>query len=302
MAEYAPSAIKWLAAEWIAAIGSAAMSGIVGDRNHRYGYHRARAVLPPSDYSVRLADDRAGDAWAASALDIKMNAAAMATVTARLRAAALDPDDDRPRFIREFYGTLDGRAVFGLTHDSGGGAWRHATSDNTHLWHVHISFFRRHATSMDAMRAVLSIITGSSRRDDDMNLDDKIKLSAWIPDTWPDLADTISVRTALGSGYGHARQAKDMIRDLGPQVLAGQAAILAAVAGDDVAATVRAELDRAAERERAERQAERAELVDALTGSADEIAAAVAAALPDRVDVTALAAALGAELGRRLSE
>jgi hypothetical protein len=47
------------------------LAGIVGDAEHIYGYHRARAVLPTDDYSVQLAADQRGPDWAASALDIK---------------------------------------------------------------------------------------------------------------------------------------------------------------------------------------------------------------------------------------
>ncbi|NGO67630.1 glycoside hydrolase family 25 protein [Streptomyces boncukensis] len=51
------------------------------------------------------------------------------------------------------------------------------------------------------------------QEDDEMNLDDAVKLGAWIPKTFPKqqgLQDgEISVRTALGSGYAYAHIAAD---------------------------------------------------------------------------------------------
>lgn len=203
MAEYAPEALKWLGAEIVKAIPSAEFSGIVGDKNHTYGYHRARSVLPSSDYSVRTSPDKQGDADAASALDIKLNAKWMKIVTKRLMDSAKNQLDDRLMPVREFFGTLNGSTVAGWDVYYG----RPATSDDSHLWHVHLSILRKYATSHTHMMPILSVIKGKGS---DMELGDKVKLSEWIPERYPDIENgEITVRTALGSGYGHARSAKD---------------------------------------------------------------------------------------------
>ena len=80
-----------------------------------------------------------------------------------------------------------------------------------------------------------------------MELSDMAKVNQWINDRWDDVGEAISVRMALTSGYGHARHAKDIIRQAFPELAAQQAAILEAVRGSEVPAiqaAVRAELDR----------------------------------------------------------
>lgn len=52
----------------------------------------------------------------------------------------------------------------------------------------------------------------SNDQEDDVQLNDEVKVNDWIPERWKDkgLRDgAISVATALGSGYGHARRAGD---------------------------------------------------------------------------------------------
>jgi hypothetical protein len=110
---------------------------------------------------------------------------------------------------------------------------------------------------------------------------------------------------------GEPKQARGMLRytnhyahqasQRAAQLLAGQAAVLAALAGDDVQAAVRAELDRAAAAERAERAAELAELRHDLAGAVlAELGPALAAQLgaaagelPAAVVEAAVARALG---------
>ncbi len=155
--EYAPAAIKWLFAEWKKAAPSAQLSGIVGDSAHTFGYHRARNVLGGGDSSVQQADDRAGDGWAASAIDVTMSDSDMRLVTGRFNRA-FQARDPRMAYVAEVGGTLDSNNTYTMYVYSGGtGAW-----DSTHLWHVHVSIRRRYATSMDAMKAILSIVKGET--------------------------------------------------------------------------------------------------------------------------------------------
>lgn len=139
------------------------MSGIVGDSAHTYGYHRARSKLPASDYSVKLAADRSGDASAASAIDISLSPSMMRIVTKRFMDVAKDKTDPRRKYFREFFGTLDGRTVTGWDTASDSAT----TSDSSHLWHVHVSVHRKYATSRMAAEALLTIFTGQEGGDGD---------------------------------------------------------------------------------------------------------------------------------------
>jgi hypothetical protein len=153
---YAPSAIRSAATTITGGIGGAVFSGVVGDAAHSYGYHLARNQLPGSDYSVQLAADREGNGDAASALDISLPPDQMIAVTARLRAAA-KAGDPRLYALREFAGTLDGRTTFNrdLSNATEGfGNW-----DDSHLWHIHLSGYRRYADDADAWRAIADVFT-----------------------------------------------------------------------------------------------------------------------------------------------
>lgn len=285
MPEYAPSAIRWLADEIIDVVPSAEMSGIVGDPSHTYGYHRARNALPSSDYSVQTSPDKQGDGWAASALDIKMNSTHMKLVTKRLLASAKDANDPRLNALREFFGTTDGSSVAGW--DCYYGREAHS-DDSSHTWHIHMSILRKYANDRAALAGVRSVFIGE---DDDMELSDQVELPDWMRKMFSDLADgKRAVGTLLGSGYGHSREAKELIKK---DVLAGQAAILAAVKGDDAPAIqkiVAGELVKAATAERAERAAEREALVGPL-------AAALAPLINHDVATAAVEEALRTVLG-----
>ncbi|WP_405994950.1 glycoside hydrolase family 25 protein [Streptomyces sp. NBC_00986] len=69
----------------------------------------------------------------------------------------------------------------------------------------------------------------TTTQEDDMGLQDKILLGDWIPAAWPKdegLADKqITVNTALGSGYAHARRAADNTTAILAQLGAQQATI-----------------------------------------------------------------------------
>lgn len=201
MGEYAPKTLVAAGKEIARRLGGT-FTGVIGDQAHGYGYHRSRNELRrrglTGDYSIQLRDDTRGPGDAASAIDVRLPPGQMIAVTKRL----LSRKDDActVQYLREFFGTLDGRHVTGWDFRRGKGA----VADDSHLWHIHLSVIRRYADDEEAASAIVAMTT-----EDDMDLDDKVKLSAWIPERYPDLSETISVRTALGSGYGHARSAKD---------------------------------------------------------------------------------------------
>jgi hypothetical protein len=100
---------------------------------------------------------------------------------------------------------------------------------------------------------------GKDEEESDMKLSDQVPVGDWVKKQWPHDAGlqdgTISVTTALGSGYAHARRAADNTTQLIAQVAALTAAVgkLAEGAGLDAAqiqaaaeAGARAALDRLA--------------------------------------------------------
>ena len=144
------------------------LGGIYANKS---GYHNtvnANKVSWPGNYSIRLPLDLTEPSGKARALDLTMSDAEMTKRTGYLKAAALHPDDDRLGCMREFYGTLNGTTVYGLTHDSENAAWRSSTSDTSHLWHIHLSFFTKYCDDWDAapgvygLAGVASVLSGQT--------------------------------------------------------------------------------------------------------------------------------------------
>jgi peptidoglycan hydrolase-like protein with peptidoglycan-binding domain len=156
---YATNEMMWLAHAWENAVGSAVFSGIVGDRSHTYGYHRAANEISSSDYSRQLSGDKVDiDVNAADAIDMSHSDADMKTITKRLFDSWKDVNDPRLDYWREIIGTLDGRNVIYMDTQSG----HQGTADNSHLWHIHAGGLRHWVHSQHAMEALLSIITGET--------------------------------------------------------------------------------------------------------------------------------------------
>jgi hypothetical protein len=117
----------------------------------------------PNVYCIRLALDLvSSNRNFARAIDWTMSDAEMFKRTKRLRDSALDPNDHRLFGMREFYGTLDGNTVYGLIKDTEFGPWRFSSSDSTHLWHVHGSFFTKYVNDWNALEGVLSVWVGET--------------------------------------------------------------------------------------------------------------------------------------------
>jgi hypothetical protein len=152
---YSPDSIMGVFNTVKDAIPEALLGGIYGNKP---GYHNCRNQLPSSDYSVQKPDDQVGDGEAASALDITMHTPSnMKRVTQRL-IDATKAGDPRLLGLREFFGTVDGYNVTGM--DVRGGYY--VTSDDSHLWHVHLSFYRKYATNNNACQDIAAVCTGTS--------------------------------------------------------------------------------------------------------------------------------------------
>jgi hypothetical protein len=138
------------------------------------GYHNTRANHvndvnggSPSDYSVQLTTDKRGPSDKAAALDITFNTArrsdfrVIAKYSKRLYTAMVNRD---PRLfyqgkavVREFFGNTDlDRVVEGYSLYRA----RPASSDTSHLWHIHISFHREFVENYEALKGVLAILLG----------------------------------------------------------------------------------------------------------------------------------------------
>ncbi|MGN6166792.1 MAG: hypothetical protein ACTHQQ_01285 [Solirubrobacteraceae bacterium] len=114
-------------------------------------------MLPPNDYSVVLPRDRQGPSWAASALDITPEETdRVRHLTQRLIRAVQAGDPRLRRTVREFYGTVDGVHVFGWDLHTG----NPQQADDTHLWHLHLSFYRKNLDRADLLRPVGDILAG----------------------------------------------------------------------------------------------------------------------------------------------
>lgn len=146
------------------------------------GYHSTRNWLKankPTDYSIQEAIDKLGPSDEGSALDWGFHDAnersdfrTIAKFSRRLYEAGQN-HDPRAYPLREFYGNTDlDRDVEGWSYFRDGPR----SSDDTHLFHIHFSVWRKYINDPAAMRSILSILKG-----EDMPLSDADK--KWIKDT-----------------------------------------------------------------------------------------------------------------------
>ncbi|MFC4150303.1 hypothetical protein ACFO0M_28965 [Micromonospora mangrovi] len=118
--------------------------GIVGDPDHRGGYHCGSDRVVPNDYSVvESLRDSSGLTLDAAALDVGMFEVRVNGVTHNLftfsswcvaQCVADTPDS---RDLRSIIYSPDGRTVKRWDRLN-----RRSTGDDSHLWHTHFSFFR----------------------------------------------------------------------------------------------------------------------------------------------------------------
>lgn len=161
-----PATLK-LYNEIIDGIPGARGSGIVAAKS---GYHSSRnynRARFPGNYSIELAEDLQGPGDGAAAIDITPRGSAdMRRLTKRLQDA-FNARDPRVRALKEFYGSLDttnGRngSVFGLGKKSSTGAPYVTYADKSHLWHLHLSIFRKYVNDWDALRGIAEVLTGKA--------------------------------------------------------------------------------------------------------------------------------------------
>lgn len=136
------------------------LGGIYADKR---GYHNtvlANKEKFPGNYSITLPLDlNGGPQDKARGIDLTMSDVEMRKRTFYLRQAARHPDDNRLGAVREFYGTLNGTDVFGLIRDASG-TWNPATSDLSHLWHIHMGIFTFYCASWKDLAPIISVLDG----------------------------------------------------------------------------------------------------------------------------------------------
>jgi hypothetical protein len=153
-------AIRYLWVETKKILPSVKLGGIFVDKP---GYHNSREGNESNDYSVRLLADKQGPPNLGSAIDLTMSDAEMRKRTGYLRTAALDPEDNRTSYLREFIGTLNSTDVYCLIASGPGTAFKYDGSRaKSHLWHIHASFYRLYCNDYTAMDAFLSVFSGES--------------------------------------------------------------------------------------------------------------------------------------------
>lgn len=149
-------------------IKSLRRGGIVGDTRHVAGggYHISRNDLRShgqgGDYSIQAPADKRGSGNYAAAIDLTMSDSEMVTVSRRLKAAC-EKNDDRIEPIREFIGTINNQTVCGFNRYRTGratGFYPSDYSESSHLWHVHVSFFRAYCNDLNSIKGVAEVIAG----------------------------------------------------------------------------------------------------------------------------------------------
>ncbi|GHJ15306.1 hypothetical protein TPA0908_33010 [Micromonospora sp. AKA38] len=160
--------------------------GIYADKP---GYHNTRAANSSDNYSVRDAEDKGGPSDKAAAYDwtfpeaqslalsslqadpnadkklpagitaAASNYSNIARFSNRLLASGQNADDPRLNGWKEFFGQTD--------NDTTVEGWdfryhRAASSDSSHLWHIHLSEDRDKVESYDNKQALLSVLRGET--------------------------------------------------------------------------------------------------------------------------------------------
>lgn len=159
-AEYGPSAIRGIFKTVNATESGVRDGGIVGDQRHGTGYHRSRNALVRAgkrwDYSIQDSRDKQGDGDAASAQDLTMSDVLMRKLTARLVAAMKAKDPRLVGYLREFGGTLDSKKVTAYRVED----QRAISFDSTHLWHIHLSIFRKYSNDAAVCQGIAQVLLG----------------------------------------------------------------------------------------------------------------------------------------------
>jgi hypothetical protein len=154
---------SWWLMEQLLSLQTGSQNG--GIYANKPGYHNTRGANPAGNYSIRAPEDLGGPSDKAAAYDWTFpdaqngNYATISTYSKRLLASGQDPNDPRMDGWKEFFGQAD--------NDGDVEGWdfrrdQSSSSDDSHLWHIHLSEDRDKVTSLDNKRAVLSVLKGET--------------------------------------------------------------------------------------------------------------------------------------------
>ena len=133
--------------------------GAAGDNQHLYGRHRSRSWCLNSiyctdrSYGTQDGRDQVGDGNWYRACDIGITGAELQAASRRMDA--LVRSGGAPG-VAEWFGTFDGHNVVGWFEG------HPSSSDDSHLWHLHVGFWTGFAADEATMRAVYGAVTGTT--------------------------------------------------------------------------------------------------------------------------------------------
>jgi len=162
--QYVPDNLTTLLIDPLRAFYSmgAASIGAPGDNNHLYGRHRSAdwdrssAFCTNRSYGTTDARDHGGDQNIYRAVDVGIQGEVL--YAASHRVDELVRSGAAPG-VAEWFGTFDGVNVVGWYE---GGP---SSSDDSHLWHLHVGFWNSSAEDPATLQAVLAAITGEDMAD-----------------------------------------------------------------------------------------------------------------------------------------
>jgi hypothetical protein len=196
----------------------AASIGAPGDNSHLYGRHRSAAwdrtsaFCTDRSYGTTDARDHEGDQDIYRAVDVGIQGEVLYASSHRMDELVRS---GKCPGVAEWFGTFDGQTVVGWYE---GGP---SSSDDSHLWHIHVGFWNASAEDPATLQAVLAAITGQKpdQGDDDMlfvGQADNGK-TFWVGDGFyhRQLADANTAKTL-------AAAAKTDVLNYGPNTTAAQ--------------------------------------------------------------------------------
>lgn len=188
--------------------------GIKGNEVHLSGGHRSQEWIKNSRYctnrSYTVQSGLSGDQLRyCSALDFTPatwgstdNRNKMRVLTKRMLDAMKAGHCEE---VIECFGTLDGRNVTGWRNDLN----QVATSDDSHLDHIHVRFNRRYCNDNAVMHKVAAILL-----EEDMALDAQDANVVWYTKNLPSGTPTLTPATALLSAQQNSSRAADGVAEL----------------------------------------------------------------------------------------
>jgi hypothetical protein len=143
-----------------------ALIGAPGDNNHLRGRHRSRdwdltsAYCTNRSYATTDARDKAGDGTWYRAVDVGITGTTLHEASRRLDGLVRSGADGGK--VAEWFGTFDGKTVVGWFEGHA------SSSDESHLFHLHVGVWTKWANDAGLMTLLYATITGQTLQEDYM--------------------------------------------------------------------------------------------------------------------------------------